>query len=88
MEATLVLVDIAPNVSVGRHTHPGAVSAYVVYGSIEVEIEDQPATHFAAGESFIVPADTVHDERSGPAGAKVVASFVVPADVPLSIPVN
>jgi quercetin dioxygenase-like cupin family protein len=84
--ATLVLVDLAPDVAVGRHTHPGPVAAYVVYGSLEVEIEGQPVRRFVAGESFTVPADTVHDERSGAAGAKIVASFVLPADALMAVP--
>lgn len=87
-EATLVLVDIAPNVAVGRHTHPGIASAYIVYGSIEVEIDGEAKRLFSAGESFTVPANTVHDERTGAAGAKIVASFVVPAEAPMSTPVN
>ncbi|MES2539946.1 MAG: cupin domain-containing protein [Pseudomonadota bacterium] len=62
IEATLVLVDISPNVAAGRHTHPGTVSAYVVYGSIEVEIDGEAKKRFAAGESFTVPANTIHDE--------------------------
>ena len=86
MAAALVLVDIAPNVAVGRHSHPGPVSAYVIYGSIEVEIEGEAPRRFAAGESFTVPAATVHDERTGAAGAKVIASFVAPAGTPLSTP--
>lgn len=88
LESMLVLVDIAPDTAVGRHTHPGIVSAYVIYGSIEVEIDGEAHRRFAAGESFTVPANTIHDERTGPAGAKIVASFVVPADAPLSTPVN
>ena len=87
MDATLALIDIAPNVTAGRHAHPGDVSAYVVYGSIELEI-DGKATRFVAGESFTVPANTVHTERTGAVGARIVASFVVPTGVALSTPVN
>jgi quercetin dioxygenase-like cupin family protein len=86
MQATLVLVDIAPNVTVERHTHPGAVAAYVVYGSIEVGIEGEASRWFAAGEAFTVPANTVHEERAGAAGARIVASFVVPDGAPLAAP--
>jgi quercetin dioxygenase-like cupin family protein len=88
LASTLVLVDIAPNVTVGRHTHPGNVSAYVVYGSIEVEVDGGAKRRFEAGQSFTVPGNTVHDERTGAAGARVVASFVVPSGMPLSTPVN
>lgn len=87
-EASLVLVDLAPNVSVGRHTHPVNVAAYVVYGSLEVEIDGQASRRFAAGDSFTVPANTAHDERTGAAGAKVIASFVAPGGVPLATPMN
>jgi quercetin dioxygenase-like cupin family protein len=86
MQATFVLVDIAPNVTVERHTHPGAVAAYVVYGSIDVELDGEARRRFAAGEAFTVPANTVHEERAGAAGARILASFVVPAGAPLAAP--
>lgn len=84
--ATLVLVDIAPDVAVGRHSHPGPVAGYVVYGSLEVEMAGEAPRRFQAGESFVLPADTAHDERTGPAGARIVASFLLPADAPMSVP--
>jgi quercetin dioxygenase-like cupin family protein len=86
MDVVMVRVDLAPNVTVGRHTHPGPVSAYVQYGSIEVSFDGTDWTRYAAGESFSVPANTVHDERTGAAGARVVASFVAPAGAPLATP--
>jgi quercetin dioxygenase-like cupin family protein len=87
-EAVLVLAEFAPNVAAGPHTHPGPATAYVIYGSIEVVIDGEAPRTYRAGESFTVPADTVHDERTSAAGAKVVASFIVPAGVPLANPVE
>jgi quercetin dioxygenase-like cupin family protein len=84
--ATFVLVDLAPNVAVGRHSHPGPVAAYLIYGSLEVVIDGQPAQVFTAGQSFMMPADAIHDERSAAVGTKIVASFVLPPEAPISIP--
>lgn len=87
-QTVFVRVDLAPNVQTGRHTHPGPVAAYVMYGSIEVFIDGEPPRLFRAGESFMMPAGVVHDERTAATGAKVIASFLVPEGAPLAVPVQ
>jgi quercetin dioxygenase-like cupin family protein len=45
----LVEAEIEAGVAVGRHTHPGVESAYVLEGGFELLIEGQPDPHVEAG---------------------------------------
>ncbi len=38
------------------------------------------------GDSYLVPAGAVHDGKSGPNGAKVIATYVVEKGKPLATP--
>jgi quercetin dioxygenase-like cupin family protein len=77
---------IAPNVSIGRHTHPGPESGYVLTGEAVLSVQGQPDRHLKAGDSYQIPAAVVHDARSGPHGAKVIATYVVEKGKPLASP--
>lgn len=85
-ELVVGLADFAPNVSAGRHTHPGPVTGYVIYGSVEVLIDGEAPLLVRAGDSFMVPANVVHDERTTAAGAKVIGVYLVPDGQPVAIP--
>ena len=41
----LVEATIEPGVAVGRHTHPGIESAYVLEGGFELPVQGQPPAH-------------------------------------------
>src|SRR3954465_12923569 len=60
-EAVVARADIAPGTYAGRHTHPGDEISYVMDGEVELLIAGQPARVVKAGESFVIPAGTVHD---------------------------
>jgi len=83
-ETVIGIAEIAPSVSIGRHTHPGPESGYVIEGSFELLIDGQAPRTLRAGDSYQVPARTIHDARSGAAGAKVIATYVVEKGQPLS----
>jgi quercetin dioxygenase-like cupin family protein len=63
-EGVMASVEFQPGGSSGRHTHPGEELAYVVSGSIVVEIDGQPARTVKAGEALIVPAGKIHNARN------------------------
>jgi quercetin dioxygenase-like cupin family protein len=86
-ETVIGIAEIAPNVAIGRHTHPGPESGYVMTGSFELLIDGQPPRLLKVGDSYQVPSGTVHDARSGPEGAKVLATYVVQKGQPLALPV-
>jgi quercetin dioxygenase-like cupin family protein len=83
-ETVIGIAEIAPNVSIGRHTHPGPESGYVIEGGFELLIEGQPPRLLKAGESYKVPPETVHDAKTGAEGAKVIATYVVEKGQPLA----
>lgn len=87
-ETVIGLAEIAPNVSVGRHTHPGPESGYVLEGDFTLLVEGRPPLALKAGESYQVPSGAVHDARSGDKGAKVIATYVVEKGKPLASPAN
>jgi quercetin dioxygenase-like cupin family protein len=87
-ETVIALVEIVPNVAVGRHTHPGIEAAYVLEGDVVIKIDGQPDKVVKAGESWQVPAGAIHDGITGAQGAKVVVTYVVEKGKPLASPAN
>jgi len=85
-ETVIGMAEIAPNVSIGRHTHPGPESGYVLAGEAVLIIDGQPDKIIKAGDSYQVPPGAIHDARSGPQGAKVIATYVVEKGKPLASP--
>lgn len=85
-ETVIGIAEIGPNVSIGRHTHPGPESGYLLEGGFELLIEGQPPRMVKAGDSYQVPPNAVHDAKTGPEGAKVLATYVVEKGKPLASP--
>ncbi|WP_072391061.1 cupin domain-containing protein [Hyphomicrobium sp. CS1BSMeth3] len=85
-ETVIGIAEIAPNVSIGRHTHPGPESGYLIEGGFELLIDGEAPRMLKAGESYKVPPRTVHDAKTGPEGAKVLATYVVEKGQPIASP--
>jgi quercetin dioxygenase-like cupin family protein len=83
-ETVIGIAEIAPNTSIGRHTHPGPESGYVIEGGFELLIDGEAPRLLKAGESYKVPPRTIHDAKTGPDGAKVIATYVVEKGQPLA----
>jgi len=83
-ETVTGIAEIAPNVAIGRHTHPGPESGYIIEGGFELQIEGEPPRLLKAGDSYKVPAFTIHDAKTGPDGAKVIAVYVIEKGQPLA----
>jgi quercetin dioxygenase-like cupin family protein len=80
------LAEVGPNVNIGRHTHPGPESGYMLEGDFVLLVEGHPDKLVKAGESYQVPPGAVHDARTGERGAKVIATYVVEKGKPLATP--
>jgi quercetin dioxygenase-like cupin family protein len=87
-ETVIGIAEIAANVNVGRHTHPGPESGYLLEGEFTLLVEGQPPLLLKAGDSYKVPPGAIHDARSGDKGAKVIATYVVEKGKPLATPAN
>lgn len=83
-ETVIGIAEIAPNVAIGRHTHPGPESGYVMRGAFELLIDGEPPRPMKAGDSYKVPPGTAHDAKSGGDGATVIATYVVEKGKPLA----
>ena len=86
METVIGIAEIVPNVKIGRHTHPGPESGYVLEGDMVLLIDGQPPKPIKAGESYQIPPGAIHDGESGPKGAKVIATYVIEKGKPLATP--
>jgi quercetin dioxygenase-like cupin family protein len=85
-ETVIGIAEIAPNILIGRHTHPGPESGYIIEGGFELLIDGEPTRQLKAGDSYKVPPRTPHDAKTGSTGAKVIATYVVEKGQPLSSP--
>ncbi len=87
-ETVIGIAEIVANVNVGRHSHAGPESGYVLEGEATLLIDGQPPKDLKAGDSYVVPAGAIHDAKTGPKGAKVIATYVVEKGKPLATPAN
>src|SRR3954462_6428045 len=46
------IAEISPNVNIGRHTHPGAETGYVIEGVLTLLVEGKPPLELKAGDSY------------------------------------
>jgi quercetin dioxygenase-like cupin family protein len=86
-ETLLVEATIEAGVVVGRHTHPGIESAYVLEGGFELPIQGQATRTIKAGDAFQVPPDTPHaGGKAGTAKSIILITYVVQKGKPLASP--
>jgi quercetin dioxygenase-like cupin family protein len=85
-ETVIGIAEIAPDVPIGRHFHPGPESGYVISGGFELLIDGAAPRTLGVGDSYVIPARVVHDAKSGPGGATVIATYVVEKGQPLASP--
>jgi quercetin dioxygenase-like cupin family protein len=86
---TIVMdVTVEPGVAVGRHTHPGIESSYVMEGALELPIEGQPTRTFKAGEAFQVPPETPHaGGKAADVKNRILVTYIVDKSKPLAKPI-
>ena len=87
-EAVMAVAEFQPGGTVGRHTHPGEEVGYILEGTIVLEQDGKPAVTLSAGQTFFIPAGTVHDATNKTsARARVLANYIVEPGKPLASPV-
>jgi quercetin dioxygenase-like cupin family protein len=86
-ETLLVEATIEAGVAVGRHTHPGVESAYVVEGGFELPIQGQPTKMMKPGDAFQIPPETPHaGGKPGETKSRLIITYVVEKGKPLASP--
>jgi quercetin dioxygenase-like cupin family protein len=87
-EVVTGIAEIGPNVNIGRHTHPGAETGYVMEGELTLLVDGQAPLKLKPGDSYKIPQRAIHDARSGASPAKVLAVYIVEKGKPLATPAD
>jgi len=86
-EAITAIAEFEPGAIAAPHTHPGEEIGYVVEGAVVVEQQVHAPQTVNAGETFFIPAGTVHGATNRGSGvARVLATYVVEKGKPLATP--
>jgi quercetin dioxygenase-like cupin family protein len=81
------IAEIPAGGSAGRHTHPGVEMGYLLEGEADLIVDGRPDQHLKAGDSYTIPAGTVHDAKvHGDKALKVLGVYVVDKTKPLASP--
>jgi quercetin dioxygenase-like cupin family protein len=80
------IAEIAANANIGRHSHPGYETGYIMEGELTLLVDGKSPLALKPGDSYQIPLNTVHDARSGDKGAKVLAVYIVERGKPLAVP--
>ena len=59
-ETVIGMAEIVPNVNIGRHTHFGPESGYMLEGAMVLMVEGQPEKTINTGDSYQIPPGAVH----------------------------
>ncbi|HTN97756.1 MAG TPA: cupin domain-containing protein [Nordella sp.] len=80
---TTTLVDFPPGVVVPSHRHAGSVTAYVLKGTLQSQLNSDPVGTFGPGSSWFEPPGTLHAYVANPSAtepAQIMAIFVADSD--------
>ena len=88
-EAVMARAEFPAGVASGKHTHPGEEVAYVLEGTVQLEVEGKAPVTLKAGDVFMIPVRKIHNAtNTGTSVAKVVATYIVEKGQPLATPVQ
>jgi quercetin dioxygenase-like cupin family protein len=88
-EGVMATVELPPGSAEGPHTHFAEVFAFVLEGTISLEVEGKPTATLKAGDVFHIPAGKVHQGiNNGSASAKLAVVFFAEKGKPLTTPVK
>jgi quercetin dioxygenase-like cupin family protein len=83
----IVDIEIEPGIMIGRHTHPGVESAYMLDGGFDLPIEGQPTKAFKPGDAVVIPPNTPHaGGKNGDKKSHIISTYIVEKGKPLASP--
>lgn len=86
-EISIGVAVLQPGAPAERHSHAENEIGYVLEGEALLEVDEQPTRTIRAGDSFVIPARTVHRAKpSGTVPFRVVVTYIVQKGQPLAIP--
>ncbi|MDI6687733.1 MAG: cupin domain-containing protein [Desulfobacterales bacterium] len=82
-EVTVMTVELPPGAETGWHIHPVPVYAYVLSGTLTIEMEGKKASIFQVGDAIIEGINTRHcGINSGDVPVKLVVFYTGAQDLP------
>ena len=85
-EVSIVKVTLPPGKSTGWHKHFFPVFAYVLKGTLTVEVENKKTLQFPVNSSFSEVINTLHNGvNNGSEDVVLIAFFMGEKDKPLSV---
>jgi len=82
-EITAMTVDISPGAETGWHSHSAPVYAYVISGSLTVNIEGNMSRQFNAGDVIIEVVNTRHNGvNNGKTPVNLIVFYTGAKDMP------
>jgi quercetin dioxygenase-like cupin family protein len=84
-EIVQVRTEIPAGVASGWHLHPGEEVGYIVAGTVQMEIRDQPTLTLHPGEGFLIPPRTPHNALDlGPDTGQMLSTYIVEVGEPIA----
>lgn len=84
-EIVQVLTEIPAGVESGWHQHPGEEVGYILAGTVEMMLQDQPTLTLHAGDPFLMPPRTPHNALDlGPETGMMLSTYIVEVGEPLA----
>ena len=82
-EVTVMTVELPFGAETGWHTHPVPVYAYVLSGSLTIEVEDKKTSIFQAGDAIIEVVNTRHcGKNTGDVPVKLIVFYTGAENLP------
>ena len=80
-----VRTEIPAGVASGWHTHPGEEVGYIVAGTVQMEIREQPTLTLHPGDGFLIPPRTPHNALDlGPDTGQMLSTYIVEDGEPIA----
>ncbi|HXT06859.1 MAG TPA: cupin domain-containing protein [Roseiarcus sp.] len=79
-------IEIPAGSVIGRHTHFGVETSYVLEGSVMLDVQGVGPKTYTAGQGFQVPTGVAHGGKCGDKQAVLVGVYVVEKGKPLATP--
>jgi len=87
-DSIMLVVEIAPGGTTGRHMHHGDEYAFVLQGTLELLAEGREVRRATVGEAFHNPRGLIHEARNvGDTPVRLHIIFIVDKGKPIMEPV-
>jgi quercetin dioxygenase-like cupin family protein len=84
-EIVQVLTEIPAGVESGWHQHPGEEVGYILAGTVQMHLHEQPVLTLHPGDPFLIPPSTPHNAIDlGPETGRMLSTYIVEPDQPLA----